>query len=246
MSKKLLIIIILLLFSSAYSKTANQIIAISEKMMRGNTSTGRMEMIIQTPKWKRSVKMTSWARGTKKSFIRIDYPKRDKGITFLKRGNEMWQYIPKIEKTIKIPPSMMMQSWMGSDFTNDDLVKESSLANDYTSKIIKRDKVNYTLELIPKPESAVVWGKLIMVINKKSFLPVKVEYYAEDGELINILEYSNVKKFNDRFYPTKWVMLPQTEDKKGHSTTLIVISNRFNIPISNSVFTLRSLRTRSR
>lgn len=226
--------------------TAGEIIKRSEDLMRGQTAYGEMEMIVKTARWQRTIKMTSWSEGTKRSFIKITAPVRDQGITFLKLDKEMWQYVPKVERTIKIPPSMMMQSWMGSDFTNDDLVKESSLVEDYTATIVSENAASYWLELLPRPEAAVTWGKLLYQVDKKSFLPERVEFYDEDGILINILVYSAVRQFNDRLFPTKWEMLPQEEEKEGHSTTIIVHKMIFNEPLPGDIFSLRALKKLSR
>ncbi|MFC1482637.1 outer membrane lipoprotein-sorting protein [Candidatus Margulisiibacteriota bacterium] len=247
MKKFIITLLIYMLFSTAtYSLTVTEILQKSDDIMRGKTSISELEMIVKTKRWTRTVKMKTWSKGTKKSFIKITYPSRDKGITFLKLDTEMWQYVPKIERQIKIPPSMMLQSWMGSDFTNDDLVKESSIVEDYDSKLLSEGEIHYEIELIPKPESAVVWGKIIYYVDVKTFLPVKEEFYDEDGELINILTFSDVKKFNDRLFPSKMVMIPQTEDKKGNSTTIIFRKMQFNVPIRNSIFTLQSLKTMSK
>lgn len=231
---------------TAATLTAEEIIARVENLMTGQTASGEMEMIIKTARWERSISMTSWSEGSKKSFIKITAPVRDQGMTFLKLDKEMWQYVPKVERTIKIPPSMMMQSWMGSDFTNDDLVKESSLSEDYTAAIVSENAVSYWLELLPRPEAAVTWGKLLYQVDKKSFLPERVEFYDEDGILINILIYSAVRQFNDRLFPARWEMLPQEADKEGHSTTIIVKKMIFNEPLPGDIFSLRALKKLSR
>ena len=224
----------------------DEIISKSEKIMRGDTSVGSMEMIVKTKRWTRSIKMKSWAEGKEKSFIKILYPSRDKGITFLRLDKEMWQYVPKIERTIKIPPSMMLQSWMGSDFTNDDLVKESSLIDDYEAGLLAEEEGAYKIELIPKPEAAVTWGKVLYWIDKTNFLQLREEFYDEDNLLINVLTFSEVKKFNDRYYPAKMLMAPQDEEKKGSSTTLHIESMVFNEPVEEGIFSLRSLKSMSR
>lgn len=241
-----LLISLLLAQLMAAKLTADEIIARAENLMRGQTAYGEMAMVVKTARWQRTIKMTSWSEGTKRSFIKITAPVRDQGITFLKLDKEMWQYVPKVERTIKIPPSMMMQSWMGSDFTNDDLVKESSLVEDYTSTIVSENAASYWLELLPRPEAPVTWGKLLYQVDKKSFLPERVEFYDEDGILINILVYSAVRQFNDRLFPTKWEMLPQEEEKEGHSTTIIVHKMIFNEPVPGDIFSLRALKKLSR
>ena len=108
-----------------------------DQLYRSETSHAEMEMQIATPHWERTLAMTVWTKGMDHTFIRITAPKKEQGVATLRIGNEMWNYLPKTNKVMKIPPSMMMGSWMGSDFTNDDLVKESSMLNDYTYQLVK-------------------------------------------------------------------------------------------------------------
>ena len=226
--------------------TPEQIIQRVEDNLNGKTAIMKISMAVKTKRTQRTMKMESYSVGTKKSFIRIDYPKKDKGITFLKVDNQMWQYVPRIEKIIKIPASMMMQSWMGSDFTNDDLVKESSITDDYYKKIITDDADAITVELLPKEEAAVVWGRINMTVSKELFLPTKVDYFDEDGVLVRILHYEAVKKFGTRNYPSRWRVVPMTDDKKGHQTIIEVEDVIFDTEIKESYFTKRALKRFSR
>lgn len=225
---------------------ADSMVEKMEKLMRGNTNISEMDMLISTKRWKRKINMESWSEGKDKSFIRINYPKKDKGITFLKMKNEMWQYVPKIERIIKIPPSMMLQSWMGSDFTNDDLVKESSLTDDYTKKLLNSSGNSCFYELLPKEDAPVVWGKIIVEMANDTFVPIKVAYYDDEKVLIRDLIYSDIKKLSDRYFPMRWEMIPYTENKKGHKTLILIKKVMFNVKIENSIFTLRALKRMSR
>jgi len=202
-------------------------------------------MTVDTKRAQRKMTMEAWSEGREKSFIRVLYPNKDKDITFLKIDTTMWQYVPKIEKTIKIPPSMMLQSWMGSDFTNDDMVKESSLIVDYDKKMLSEDKESWTIELLPKENAAVVWGRIVMSVHKEYFMPLKVEYFDEEGILTRELFYSEFKRLSNRSYPHKWVMIPKSEDKKGHQTTIIVENMEFDIKIEPGMFTKRALKKHS-
>ena len=244
MSKIILSLIFLSI--SLFAQNKQEIIKKVEDNLNGKTLYMKMTMIVQTKRTKRKMIMDSWGEGTKKSFIKILYPKKDKGITFLKIDNKMWQYVPRIERVIKIPASMMLQSWMGSDFSNDDLVKESSISDDYDTKIIDEDEKVYKLELIPKEDSTVVWGKIKMDVSKKYFLPLNAKYYDEDDILIRVLKYQDIKKFKDRYYPTYWEMIPKLKEKKGHKTTLIVEELVFNEKIKSSYFTKRALKRYSK
>jgi len=244
--KKFILFIFIFLFSiPAFAMDVNTIIAKTDALMRGKTSYGEFLITTKTPKWERTLKLESWSEGTTKSFIRINYPLKDKGTTFLKIKNDFWQYIPKIERTIKFPPSMMLQSWMGTDFTNDDLVKESSIVEDYTHKLLEETQTTYIIESNAKPNAPVVWGKLIQQIDKIYFYPIKIDYYDEDNQLVRTLIYSEVKKFTDRLIPSVWTMIPKTEDKAGNTTIVKIDSMEFNQDIPN-LFTLQALKNMAR
>lgn len=225
-----------------YAITSDEIIKSVEDNINGKSADMDITMIVNTSKTQRTMKMSSLSIGKDKSFIKILYPKKDKGITFLKIEHSMWQYVPRIERVIKIPASMMLQSWMGSDFSNDDLVKESSISKDYHTKLLKEDQTVYTLELIPKEDASVVWGKLIMEVSKKYFLPTLVKYYDEDDVLVRVLKYKDIKPFAQRYYPTYWEMTPQTEDKKSHSTIMKIDRAVFDKDINEAYFTKNALK----
>ncbi len=221
---------------------ADELIRRVEDNLNGSTAVMELTMVVKNTRTKRTMKMKSYSVGNEKSFIKILYPGKDRGITFLKINNSMWQYVPRIEKTIKIPASMMLQSWMGSDFSNDDLIRESSLSRDYSTDIIGETEQEYRLELLPREEAAVVWGKIIMTVTKAYYLPVLVSYYAEDNSLIRELTYSNIQSFGNRFYPTRWQMLPKERGKTGQSTTIEVSNAVFDAEISDSHFNKRALK----
>ncbi|MBI1931757.1 MAG: outer membrane lipoprotein-sorting protein [Ignavibacteriales bacterium] len=210
----------------------------------GKTSEGENTMILVRPDWKREVSMKIWSRGVDFYMILITAPAREKGQVFMKRNNEMWNWVPTINKMIKIPPSMMSQSWMGSDFTNDDLLKQFSIVDDYNHSIIGSDSVEgfdcYKIKLQPKPEAAVVWGKIIMWISKKDYYELKAEYYDEFGELVNKQFGSEIKDFGDRKLPSKFVMIPT--DNEGNQTILQTDKMNFNIDIPESFFSQQNMK----
>ena len=228
------------------AENANDIIEKVVNNLNGETAVMEISMEIKTSRTRRTMKMKSYSIKQEKSFIRISYPKKDEGITFLKMNNSMWQYVPRIEKTIKIPASMMLQSWMGSDFSNDDLVKESSLSEDYDHVLISETEKEYILELHPKEQAAVVWGKIVMSVSKQYFLPTTVLYFDEDDVLIRELIYSDVKTYGKRFYPSRWVMTPKTDDKRGHETSITVSDAVFDSDVDDGFFTKRALKRFSR
>lgn len=249
MLKKITIIILFIAFvpfisARAQTLTATEIIKKADEKGRGSTSQGEMTMTIVRPDWTRSVTMKSWQKGTEYAMILITAPAKDKGQVFLKIKTDMWNWVPSIEKTIKIPPSMMMQSWMGSDFTNDDLVRESSIVKDYTHKLLGTDTVRtqacYKIELTPLEDAAVTWGKVIMWVTTDGFNQWKTEFYDEDMELINVMNASLIKKMGDREIPTKLEITPVAN--KGYKTVLETKSMIFNKAIEDSFFSQLNMK----
>ncbi len=223
--------------------TAIEIIKKVDQKMRGNYSYQELEMKIIRPDWERSIAMKSWSKGTVYSMILITFPAKEKGQVFLKRDKEMWNWVPSIERMIKIPPSMMMQSWMGSDFTNDDLVRESSIVVDYEHSLLGEEEVDgvvcWKMLLDPKPEAPVVWGKIISWVGK-DYNQRKVEYYDEDGYLINIMNSSNIKLMGDREIPTYMEMAPADEENK--KTVINILSATFDEPIPDNFFSQQNMQ----
>lgn len=224
---------------------AKEIIRKMDTLMRGNAMSGVYEMTITDPNWERTLKLKAWeSRREKKTFIRVLSPPKEEGIGTLKIGYEMWNYLPKIEKVIKVPPSMMMQAWMGSDFTNDDLVKESSIVEDYDHKVIGEARVEgfdvYQIEALPRPDAPVVWDKILYWIRKRDNVPLREEFYSEKGELVRVMTFSEIREMGGRVIPTFWKMRPVK--KEGKQTTLRIIDVEFNKPLDDEVFTLRNLK----
>jgi outer membrane lipoprotein-sorting protein len=230
--------------ANAQSLTAKEIIKKADDKNRGESSKGEMTMSVVRPKWDRTVTMKVWTKGTEKSLILITAPQADKGQVFLKLHTEMWNWIPSIQRMMKIPPSMMMQSWMGSDFTNDDLVKESSIIKDYNHKLIGSENIRgkdcYKLELIPKDEAPVVWGKLIVWVTKDGFDQWRVEFYDEDNDLVSTQNSYDIKKMGDREIPTRIEIIPA--DEPGHKTILVIKNMEYNIPIDDGFFSQQNMK----
>lgn len=240
----LLSIIWLLNSTPVISQTATEIIRRADQNMRGESSQAEMVMTIVRPTWQRSVSMKAWSKGNDYSLVYIMAPARDAGTAFLKRKNEIWNWVPNLGRTIKMPPSMMMQSWMGSDFTNDDLVKESSSVDDYTHRLLGASTIEgvdcYKIELIPIENAAIIWGKVLVWISKKEYLQLRAEFYDEKNKLINIMTGSEVKTFDGRKIPSKMEMIPV--DKKGHKTIMEYKNLRFNQAIKDDFFSVANLR----
>lgn len=212
--------------------------------MHGTSSQGEMKMTLVRPSWKREMSMKIWGLGDDYSLILITAPSRDKGTAFLKRDKEIWNWQPTIERTIKLPPSMMSQSWMGSDFTNDDLVRESSTVNDYHHKLLGSEKIDgrdcYKIELIPKEEAAVVWGKVILWIDKEEFMQMRTEFYDEDGYLVNTMLGKDVKMLGGKLLPSVLEVIPA--DKPNQKTVIQYLSLEFDKPITKDFFSVQNMK----
>lgn len=216
-----------------------------DQLYRSETSYAEMEMHIATPHWERALAMTVWTKGMDKTFIRITAPKKEQGVATLRIGNEMWNYLPKANKVMKIPPSMMMGSWMGSDFTNDDLVKESSMLNDYTYQLIAPEDASpnrFYIELTPKEDSPIVWGKIVAAVRASDYIPVWQHFYDEEGNLMRILNFKEIKIFGGKTAPSVMEMLPQ--NKEGHKTVVRFLNATFDSAIDDKIFTRRNLQKR--
>ena len=243
MKKTLSLIFIILAVTPLYPQTAEEIIKRAEDLIKGKSAYGNIEMTVATEDFTRTLKMESWWIGNEKALIVIKSPKRDAGNKTLKIGNEMWYYLRNTETTIKIPPSMMLQSWNGSDFTNDDLVRESNLNKDYYQKLIGEEVIDgemcWKILLDPKPDAPVVWGKLYYWVRQKDFLPSVVEYYDENYKLMRYMVFSDIKKFGNRLLPSTWTMY--NEEKKGNSTSFIIFDMKFDLRIDDSIFSFQEL-----
>lgn len=228
----------------SWGQNIEEIIRKADEKFRGMSSKGNLTMIIERPTWSREISMKTWTLGNDYSMIYITAPAKEKGQVFLRRKNEMWNWVPTIERMIKIPPSMMMQSWMGSDFTNDDLVNASSLIEDYTNELLGEDTIRgydcYKIRLTPKTDAPVVWGKIIMWVSQEEYYWLRAEYYDEEGNLVKTEIMSEIKEMNDRRLPTRLEMIPA--DEKGHKTILIFEKLEFNINITESFFSQQNMK----
>jgi outer membrane lipoprotein-sorting protein len=239
-----LIITIFIFSQLLFSNEAQEIIKKLDENMRGENISMKLTMRVVSLGHERTMKMQTYSQGTKKSFTKILYPPKDRGITFLSLNNQMWQYVPKIERVIKIPPSMMLQNWMGSDITNDDMVKQSSIVEDYTPRILKKDENIVTIELIPKEDAAVVWGKIIINIDTSTYTSNKDIFYDEDGEEVRYFIYEKVKKFGKYYIPTYWRV--QSSEKKNNFTEIVLEEVEYDTDISEQYFKKSALKRFSR
>ncbi|RLD58021.1 MAG: outer membrane lipoprotein-sorting protein [Bacteroidetes bacterium] len=215
-----------------------------EKFNGEKTSTAVMAMTIVRPTWERTIEFKNWTSGREYALTLITAPAKDKGQSFLKRQNEMWSWNPTISRLIKLPPSMMSQGWMGSDYTNDDILKESSVVNDYDHSIIGEEELDgrmcYKIKLVAKEDAAVIWGHQIRWIDKKDFLFLKSELYDEDAYLVRTETGSEIKIMDDRLIPTRIELIPTEEEDQ---MTIIEIKEiEFNAPIEESFFSQQNMK----
>ncbi len=240
----LIYLIFIMVNNSALAQDAKEIVQKADELMRAKSSYSEIIMTIEKPDWSRSMAMKIWALEPDYALIYIISPARDKGSVTLKRKNEVWNWLPSAQRVIKIPPSMMLQSWMGSDFTNDDLVRQSSIVENYNHKLIGEEKINgyqcYKIEMIPKPEAGVVWEKILTSISKDKFLQVKADYYDEDGYLVKSFVGSKEKKMGGRDILTYWEMIPK--DKPGNKTVMEYSTIQFNFDVGISFFSEQNMK----
>ena len=241
---KKILVSLLFIISSLLADEAHDIMKKIDNNIRGQNVYMQMKMSITSMGHTRTMKMQTWAKGTKKSFVKTIYPPKDKGITFLSLDNQMWQYVPKIERIIKIPPSMMLQNWMGSDITNDDMVKQSSIVEDYDAKILKKEGTLVTMQLTPKEDAAVVWGKIVSLIDTTTYTSQKDIFYDEDGEEVRVFYYKDVKQYGQYYTPTYWKLQPV--NKPGNYTEIFLEEVKYDSEISEQYFRKSALKRFSR
>jgi hypothetical protein len=236
---------ILLLANPLDAQDAREIVRRANDLMRGTASYTEFTMTVIKPDWSRSFGMKAWGLEPDYAMVYVTAPAREKGNVTLKRKSEVWNWIPSIQRVIKIPPSMMLASWMGSDFTNDDLVRQSSVVEDYTHALAGKEDVGgipcYKIILTPKPESAVVWGKVIMWVSVGDDHELRTEFYDEDGKLAKTFTGSEIRTLGGRRLPAHWEMVPANDP--GNMTVLEYRSLDFSIPLTPAFFSEQNMKT---
>jgi hypothetical protein len=227
-------------------ETPRDIIDKVDRILRGESSHGTATMEVVTEHWSRSITMEVWSLGTDYSLVRVTQPAKEAGTATLKAANDIWNYLPKVDRTIKVPASMMSGSWMGSHFSNDDLVKESRLVEDFdieTSFEGERDGAEvWEFTLTPRPEAPVVWGSIEYQVRKSDYMPMWARYYDEDHVLARTMEFSEFRTMGGRRVPALMHMRPA--DKPGERTTMLYHDLEFDIDIDESFFSLQTLKRR--
>ncbi|MEM8900203.1 MAG: outer membrane lipoprotein-sorting protein [Bacteroidota bacterium] len=238
-------LLMICLSTHIHAQDALSIIKKAEEVRRGiESSQAEMTMTIVRPTWTREMKMKSWSKGDDYALILVTAPVRDKGTTNLKRQKEIWTWLPRVERTVKLPPSMMSQSWMGSDFTNEDLVRENSIITDYSHTMLQDSVIAgrncYKLQLVPKEDASVIWGKIHLWIDKKDYLQLRTEFFDEDMYLINVMQASEIKQMGGRTFATKLEMIPVEEE--GQKTVMVYENIIFDKKLPDSFFSQQNMK----
>ncbi|OFX82761.1 MAG: outer membrane lipoprotein-sorting protein [Bacteroidetes bacterium GWF2_33_16] len=245
LGKILFVRLILLGSQVTLGQNATEIIKKADEKWNGEKSSeSYMVMTIVRPTWERTIEFKNWTKGKDNSLTLITAPAKEKGQAFLKVGTEMWNWMPSIGRMVKLPPSMMADGWMGSDYTNDDILKESSIVVDFDHKISGSETIDgldcWKIELLPHEEAAVVWGKIIKWISKNEYIQMKSEYFDEDEYLVKTEFASDVKIMDGRKIPGRIEIVPA--DKKNQKTIVIINTMKFNIPIDDSFFSQQNMK----
>ena len=216
----------------------------SEDHLRGKTSRADMTISIVRPKWSREMAMKTWSKGDDLFMILVTSPAKDAGTAFLKRDKDLWNWVPAVERNVKLPPSMMSQNWMGTDFTNDDLVREANVKNDYDHRIEgeedQQGRKCWKIRMTPHEDAGVVWDHVLVWIDQQDYLQLRSEFYDEDGALVNTMVNSDIRTMGGRTIPAKMEMTPA--DKPGHKTVITYTDLEYDIPISDDFFTVQQMR----
>ena len=215
-----------------------------DDIYRSNASHGIITLAVTTVNWHRTLTLEQWSKGQDQTLIKVLKPKKEKGLATLRVDKNVWNYMPKVKRVIKIPSSMMSSSWMGSHFTNDDLVKQSRMAEDYTFSItfegMREEKNIVEITCLPKNNAAVVWGKVIVTVYRDDFIPLNMIYFDEDLQLSRTLDFKNIKMMGGKMIPTQMVMIPL--ENPGESTTVQWEEMEFDSNLNDDFFSLRKLQ----
>lgn len=244
--KKIVFLAVSLFFMVfAIAQDAKEIVKNADEMYRGKSNYSEMSLEVIRPKWTRKYSMKSWSKGNDYSLVVITAPASDKGQAFLKREKDLWNWQPSINRMIKMPPSMMSQGWMGSDISNDDLMRQSSLVADYTHLLEKQEAISgyncHKIVLTPLEDADVIWGKIIMWISEEGYMIMKAEYFDDEEDLVHTELASEVKVMDGRKIPTKFKIIPA--DDENNVTVLYFNSIDFDIDIDESFFSQQKMKS---
>ena len=240
------VLLVVAVCARAEPLSPREMVAQADAQMRGETARGIYAMTITTPDWERTLRLRFWEDAANdRAFVRVLSPPKEEGSASLKLGNEMWTYLPEVERSMKIPPSMMAQSWMGSDFTNEDIVNSDDYVDEYEHALVDTAVLDstpvYVIESIPRPGAPVVWGKIRYYARRSDYLPVLQEYYDEDGSKVRHMSFARFRTIDGRVIPTLYAVEPLTEDEAGHRTELLIEEIDIDVDLPGGVFTRANL-----
>jgi outer membrane lipoprotein-sorting protein len=241
--KSIFTAILLLITFISWSQESGEILTRMESNMRGHAAFAEITMDITRSGRTREIEMKYWSLGDDYRLIYIIAPEQEAGTAYLKRKNEIWNYQPRIRRTVRIPLSMVSQSWMGSDFTNDDLIGGTSAIYDYHHEFSGKTRIDghdcYIIELTPYLESPVVYEKVIYFISRDYYLPLKIENYNEFDELVSTVLFREIREFDGRYFPSVREMIPAGGENR--KTVITIHTKTFGIDISEEFFTVENL-----
>lgn len=229
-------------FAAPDDPTVEELLAGADDLTRGTQSTARIEMQVKTARYERTVVLDAWSKGTDRTLVRIVSPAREAGVATLKVGNDLWNYLPKTDRTVRVPAGMMSGSWMGSHVTNDDLVRDSRLSEHFTWTVEQRpqDGVGtWIIDLVPKPDAPVVWGRVRAEIGADR-LPVAMRYFDDRGALVRTMRWSDVQQVGDRRIPSRFRVEPAATPDEF--TEVRYTSLDFDTPVPDETFSLQALK----
>ena len=229
--------------TNIHAQDARDIVQAAIDHWRGTSSQSEMTMVIHRPDWERSMSMRAWTRGEKKSLVRVTQPRKDRGNGTLMDDNKMWSFSPKVNRVIKIPSSMMGQSWMGSDFSNKDVSRSDEIVDQYDHTILGQETVEehtvYEIQSVPHDDAAVVWGREVLKIRDDNVL-LEQSFFDQDDELVKVLRTTEVKEMGGRTIAS--VQRMEKVDAGDEWTEIRIDSVSFDVELSDSLFTLANLR----
>lgn len=211
-----------------------------DDLYRSGSSSSKMTMTVVTPDYQRTLSLESWTLGSDYSLVRILAPRKEMGIATLKRKRDMWNWLPKINKLVRVPPSMMMGSWMGSDLTNDDLMRDSSWERDFTAERVADQNGLVVVVYTTRPEATISWQKVITYFDAALKLPVKQEFYDEKGRLARRMTFDQVRVMDGKRIPSRILLEPVLE--KGRHTEIIYDEMDFDLALEESFFSQNGLK----
>lgn len=238
----LLVVVMAVPVQAENAPSATELLERMDTLYQQDSAHAIMTMTVVTPDYQRTMQLESWSLGLDYALVKVLEPVRERGVATLQRDTEMWNFLPKINKVVKVPPSMMMGSWMGSDFTNDDLMRDTSWSEEYDVSLSETADT-YELQLTPFENTVTVWGGMTLSIDKASLLPLEQRYFDEDGEQMRVMTFSNVTDFNGTALPATMTLTPLNKD--GQYTEVEYQQLDFNVDLDDGFFTLQNLRRRN-